>query len=117
MCPPEEAISMRRTATTLPCRERVFPVELAHQVARLLDVAARRGAEDDRLDPRLPADVFERLLGRDRSAGEDAHGDRAEAPLADRLLVQLHSAAHAEVDLVDVAADDRVLDPQLLEHV
>src|SRR5690349_2492329 len=114
MCPPEEAISMRRTRTTLPRRVGVFRVELQDQVPGLDDVPARRGPEDDRLDPALAADVLERLLGRDRAAGEDAHRDRPEAPLADRLLVQLQAAAHAEVDLVDVAADDRVLDALFL---
>ena len=36
-----------------------------------------------------------------------------EAALAQRLLVGLDAAAHAEADLVDVRADDRVLDAEL----
>ena len=39
------------------------------------------------------------------------------AALAQRALVGLDAAAHAEADLVDVRADDRVLDPEPLEHV
>src|SRR5258706_12557747 len=79
---------------------RVLRVELQDQIPRLFDVPARGGAEDERLDLALLADVLECLLGRNRAAGEDAHGDRAEAPLADRLLVQLEATAHAKVDLV-----------------
>ena len=85
--------------------------------ARGADVARAGGAEHDRVQVRLSADPLDRLRRRDRAGGEDRHRDRPELALAQRPFVGLDAAAHAEPDLVDVRADDRVLDPYLVEDV
>jgi hypothetical protein len=93
--------------------ERTFAFQLPDEVPASASMFRREDAPKTIDSIRAGADVVEGRLRGDRAAREHAHRHRAEALLADRLLVDLFPSAHPKLDLVDVRADDRVLDRRL----
>src|SRR5262249_50180826 len=57
------------------------------QLLGLPDVAARGGAENDRLQPLKATCPLDRLLGRDGSGGEYRHGDGPALPRSEQVAV------------------------------